>query len=172
MRIAILRMKAEELGARLPDDVAEYVAQKDQTNIRELEGALNKVIARSQVTGEPITLALAMEALNDGAAGGHRPAVTREAIIAAVLEHFAVERRELTGRSRTKEIVLPRQVAMYLLREDTGSSLLEIGAELGGRDHTTVLHGIRQIERSLTIDPTLRSRILSIRESLIAGSAR
>jgi chromosomal replication initiator protein len=169
MRIAILRIKGEELNLRLPADVAEYIAQKDQKNIRELEGALNKVIARSQLTGEPISLPLAMEALVDAGAGASRRAVTRDEVIDAVLHHFGVARRELSGRSRTKEIVLPRQVAMYLLRAETDASLLEIGSELGGRDHTTVLHGIRQIERSVGNDAGLRSQILAIRESLVAG---
>ena len=171
MRIAILRIKGEELKLRLPGDVAEYIAQKDQKNIRELEGALNTVIARSQLTGEPISLPLAMEALTDAGTGASRRAATRDEVIEAVLHHFGVGRRELAGRSRTKEIVLPRQVAMYLLRAETGASLLEIGNELGGRDHTTVLHGIRQIERSVGIDAGLRSQIVSIRESLVAGRA-
>jgi chromosomal replication initiator protein len=171
MRIAILRLKGEELNLRLSADVAEYIAQKDQKNIRELEGALNKVIARSQLTGEPITLALAMEALTDAGAGSSRRPVTRDEVVAAVLKHFGVGRRELAGRSRTKEIVLPRQVAMYLLREETDASLLEIGSELGGRDHTTVLHGIRQIERSVGSDAGLRSRIVAIREMLVAERA-
>jgi chromosomal replication initiator protein len=168
MRIAILRQKGEELGLVLPADVAEYIAQKDQKNIRELEGALNKVIARAQLTSEPLTLSLAIEALAELAPNGHRPPVTREEVMNAVESHFAVERRELIGRSRTKEIVLPRQIAMYLLRADTDASLIEIGDELGGRDHTTVLHGIRQIERQLTTNAGLRSRVFAIRESLAA----
>ncbi len=167
MRIAILRMKGEELGLRLPSEVSEYIAQKDQKNIRELEGALNNVIARSQLTGEPISLTLAMEALVDAGSRLKQRHVTRDEVIDAVLDHFGVGRRDLSGRSRTKEIVLPRQVAMYLLRAETDASLLEIGSELGGRDHTTVLHGIRQIERSVASDAGLRSRILAIRESMI-----
>jgi chromosomal replication initiator protein len=167
MRIAILRIKGEELDLELPPDVAEYVAQKDQKNIRELEGALNKVIARSQLTGESLTLALAMEALAETEPGGRRSAVTCDEVVEAVLRHFSLGRRELTGRSRTKDVVLPRQVAMYLLRAETDASLLEIGAELGGRDHTTVLHGIRQVERSLATDSTLRSQVLAVRESLL-----
>jgi chromosomal replication initiator protein len=170
MRMAILRLKGEELGLGLPSDVTEYIAQKDQKNIRELEGALNKVIARAQLTSEPLTLALAIEALTDSASNGHRVRVSREDIIVAVERHFSVGRRELTGRKRTKEVVLPRQIAMYLLRADTDASLIEIGADLGGRDHTTVLHGIRQIERQLTSDAGLRSRVFAIRESL-AGVA-
>jgi chromosomal replication initiator protein len=168
MRIAILRIKAEELKLDLPADVAEYIAHKDQKNIRELEGALNTVIARSQLTGEPMTLALAMEALLDGGPV-RRTRVTRDEVIGAVLRHFNIDRRELAGRSRTKDIVLPRQVAMYLLRAETDASLLEIGGELGGRDHTTVLHGIKQIERSLGSDASLRARVLAIKESLVVG---
>jgi chromosomal replication initiator protein len=168
MRTAILRMKAEELKLDLPADVAEYIAQKDQKNIRELEGALNTVVARSQLTGEPMNLALAMEALLEGASM-RRTRVTRDEVIGAVLLHFGIGRRELAGRSRTKEIVLPRQVAMYLLRAETDASLLEIGSELGGRDHTTVLHGIKQIERSLGSDASLRAQVLAIKESLVTG---
>ena len=169
MRLAILRIKDEESRLGLPADVAEYIAQKEHQNIRELEGALNKVVARSQLTGEPMTLDLAMAALTDSSVGSRR-AVTRDTVIEAVLRYFSVGRRELVGKSRTKEIVLPRQVAMYLLRAETDASLLEIGGELGGRDHTTVLHGIRQVERSLASDPTLRASILAIREALVAGT--
>ena len=169
MRIAILRIKAEELNLDLPADVAEYIAQKDQKNIRELEGALNTVIARSQLTGEPMTLELAMEALLDGGPV-RRTRVTRDEVVSAVLRHFGVGHRELAGRSRTKDIVLPRQVAMYLLRAETDASLLEIGSELGGRDHTTVLHGIKQIERSLGSDASLRAQVLAIKESLVVGN--
>jgi chromosomal replication initiator protein len=168
MRTAILRMKAEELKLDLPADVAEYIAQKDQKNIRELEGALNAVVARSQLTGEPMTLELAMEALLESGPV-RRTRVTRDEVVGAVLRHFGVGRRELTGKSRTKEIVLPRQVAMYLLRAETDCSLLEIGSELGGRDHTTVLHGIKQIERSLGSDASLRAQVLAIKESLVVG---
>ncbi|MCC6312463.1 MAG: chromosomal replication initiator protein DnaA [Thermomicrobiales bacterium] len=171
MRTAILRAKGEELGVVLPNEVAEYIAQKDQSNIRDLEGALNKVIARAQFTAEPIALTLAMEALTDAAVGARRASVTRAGVIEAVVRHYGLSARDLSGRSRTKGISGPRQVAMYLLREETDASLLEIGQELGGRDHTTVLHGIRQIERSLTTDTTLRSHLMAIREALFAASA-
>jgi len=171
MRIAILRAKGEESGIVLPAEVVEYVAQKDQSNIRELEGALNKVIARSQILGEPISLALAMEALTDAAVGARRVPVTRGAVVDAVVGHYGVSTRDLRGRSRTKDIVTPRQVAMYLLREETESSLLEIGQELGGRDHTTVLHGIRQIERALTADTGLRSQVMAIREAIFSAAS-
>jgi chromosomal replication initiator protein len=170
MRLAILRIKDEELRLGLPADVAEYIAQKDLKNIRELEGALNTIVARGQLTGEPLTLELAMEALNEGAGQRRREALTRDDIIRAVSQYFAIGRKELSGRSRTKDVVVPRQVAMYLLREETDSSLADIGSELGGRDHTTVLHGIRQVERTMESDPRLRSSLLAIREALVAGA--
>ena len=170
MRIAILRAKGEELGFTLPADVVEYIAQKDQSNIRELEGALNKVLFRGQATGQPISLPLAMEALTDAAIGARRAQITRGGVVEAVAAHYGVSLRDLRGRGRTKEIVLPRQVAMYLLREETDASLLEIGQELGGRDHTTVLHGIKQVERALGNDTALRSQIMTIREAIFAAA--
>ncbi|MFN8593420.1 MAG: chromosomal replication initiator protein DnaA [Thermomicrobiales bacterium] len=169
MRVAILRMKAEELQTSLPDDVAEYIALKDQSNIRELEGMLNRVMAHAHLTSAPLSLNLVIEALGEGQPRGRRGAPTRDEVVEAVLRHFSITRRELTGRVRTKEIVLPRHITMYLLREQTNASLLDIGSELGGRDHTTVLHGIRQIERAVVRDPSLRSTLMSIREDVAAG---
>ncbi len=169
MRMAILRTKAEELGATLPHDVVEYIAARDQTNIRELEGALNKVLFYAQTTGRPLTLQVAMEALTDAAIGARRAKITRADVVAAVAEHFGVTLEALRGRSRAKEIVGPRQVAMYLLREETQSSLLEIGQELGGRDHTTVIHGIEKVESQLQTDTALRSHVMAIREALLTG---
>ncbi|MFM9105372.1 MAG: chromosomal replication initiator protein DnaA [Chloroflexota bacterium] len=172
MRTAILRSKGEDLGVALPAEVIEYIAQKDQSNIRELEGALNKVIARAQLTERPITLALAMEALTDASIGAPRRKVTAGAVLAAVVAQYGVSADELIGKGRRKEIVQPRQVAMYLLREETGASLVDIGNELGGRDHTTVLHGIRQVEKGIGADTALRSRLMAIREALFSGSSR
>ncbi|MDP9367939.1 MAG: chromosomal replication initiator protein DnaA [Chloroflexota bacterium] len=170
MRTAILRTKGEELGAAVPADVVEYVAQKDQTNIRELEGALNKILALSQITDRPLTLQLAMEALTDAAIGARRAKTTPAGVVDAVAAYYGVALKDLKGRGRTKEIVLPRQVAMYLVREETGASLVDIGRELGDRDHTTVMHGIEKIERELTTDTTLRSQLMAIREALFSQS--
>ncbi|HEX2281862.1 MAG TPA: helix-turn-helix domain-containing protein, partial [Thermomicrobiales bacterium] len=149
----------------------ELIAQKDRTNIRELEGGLNKVIARAQITDQRITLALAMEALTDAAIGMGRASVTRSDVVEAVMRHFNVELRDLRGKSRSKDIALPRQVAMYLLREETDASLVEIGQELGGRDHTTILHGVRKIEDALTTDSGLRSQLFAIRQAIFQSSA-
>ena len=171
-RTAILRTKGETMGVALPDAVVEYVAQKDQTNIRELEGALNRILALAQLTGRSLTLALAMEALTGagGGAAGPRPKASAVAVVEAVAAYYKVHLKDLRGRGRTKEIVLPRQVAMYLVREETSLSLGDIGQELGGRDHTTVMHGIEKIEQALTADAALRSQVVAIREAIFTGT--
>jgi chromosomal replication initiator protein len=166
MRTAILRSKADELKTALPDDVIEYVAHKDQTNIRELEGALNKIIAYAKITNRPATLQLAMEAIADAAIGQRRSKLSGREIVGIVAKHYGVSVEGMQGRGRSKEIVGPRQVAMYLIREETGASLLEIGAELGGRDHTTVMHGINKIGEQLQTDTALRANLMAIREAL------
>jgi chromosomal replication initiator protein len=168
MRMAILRTKADELGAHAPDDVIEFIAQRDKANIRELEGALNRVIAYSRVGSRPITLPLALEALSIGRAGSRRDDVTAAEIIERVSTQFNVDVTAICGRNRSREIVVPRQIAMYLMREETGASLSEIGRALGGRDHTTVIHGIEKIEGKLLEDSALRSHVLSIREDLLS----
>jgi chromosomal replication initiator protein len=171
MRIAILRAKGEEMEIPLPADVVEYVAQKDQSNIRELEGALNKVLLHAQIAGQPVTLASAMEALTDAAIGARRARTTPGDVVDAVASQFGVEVRDIRGSRRSKEFVLPRQVAMYLLREETEASLKEIGIQLGGKDHTTVMHGIKQVEKALATDTSLRSRVMSIREAIFAAAS-
>lgn len=172
MRTAILRTKAEDLGVALPADVVEYVAQRDQSNIRELEGALNKILAFAELGGRPLSLQLAMEAMTESGPGGKRVEATAQMVLDAVADYFNVSLTDLRGRSRSKEIVLPRQVGMYLLREETGSSLVEIGQALGGRDHTTVMYGIDKIERDLQTDNALRGHVMKIREAVFSGAFR
>ncbi len=172
MRTAILRGKGEELGMRLPDDVVEYLAQRDQSNIREVEGALNRVLFLAQTTERPLTLDLAMEALTDTAVGARRSQTRPHDVVESVASHFGIAVKDLRGRGRTKEIVGPRQVAMYLMREETGASLVEIGQALGDRDHTTVMHGIAKIERDLGTDTTLRANVMAIREVLFTTGGR
>ncbi|MCC6791216.1 MAG: chromosomal replication initiator protein DnaA, partial [Thermomicrobiales bacterium] len=172
MRTAILRQRGEELGVALPGDLIEYVAQRDQTNIRELEGALNKILAFAEINGRPLSLQVAMEAITDAVAGARRVKTTPEGVLDAVAAHFGAQLVDMRGRSRSKAIVLPRQIAMYLLREETGASLVDIGQALGGRDHTTVMHGIEKIEREMQTDTQLRSHVMKIREAILSGSYR
>ncbi|MGD9713082.1 MAG: chromosomal replication initiator protein DnaA, partial [Thermomicrobiales bacterium] len=166
MRMAILRTKAEELGARVPDDAIEYIAQRDKTNTRELEGALNRVIAYSRVGNRSISLQLAIEALSSGKSGARRDDLTPDEVIRSVAAYFQVEISAMSGRNRSREIVMPRQIAMYMMREGTNASLADIGRALGGRDHTTVMHGIEKIEAQLVEDAALRSQLIAIREAM------
>lgn len=166
MRTAILRAKAEERNVRIGDDVLEYIARRDQTNIRELEGALTKLLMMAQLYNRPITLAMAMEALSDGAIRANRQTTAGD-VIEAVCAQFSIEERELLGNSRARHVSFPRHVAMYLMRKDVDISLEEIARVLGKRDHTTVLHGVRKIEQEMERDANLRGDVTAIRERLL-----
>ena len=169
MRAAILNAKGQALGVHVPADVLEYVARKVQSNIRELEGALNKIIAMAQLFNAPIRMDIAAQALNDADHEARRAQITPERVINQVTGYYKVSLAELRGRGRSKDIVAPRQVAMFLLREETGLSLVEIGQLLGGRDHSTVMHGVSKIEKGLDTDSSLRTKVNAIREQLYEG---
>ncbi len=169
MRMAILRAKSEEMGIAVPDDVAEYIAGKDQSNTRELEGALNTIVARAELTNRPVSLNLAMESLTDTAMVSRRRKLNPGSIVEIVAGHYSVSLSAMQGKSRTKDIVRPRQVAMYLIRNETSATLVEIGQVLGGRDHTTIMSGITKIESDLASDSGLRSQLMSIRELLFTA---
>ena len=144
----------------IPNDVLEYIATNVKTNIRELEGSLNKLIALYKLnnTGS-IDIALAAEALKDIISSDNRREVTPELILDIVSEHFGVSIPDLKGNKRNAEIVFPRQIAMYLCRNMTDTGLQNIGKSLGGRDHTTILHGIDKIAADLEGNPTLQNTI-------------
>lgn len=160
-RIAILRRKIAEMGASVPDEICFLIAERFRNNIRELEGALNRVVAVATLTYQPLTRELALRVLVDISAHT-RPPVTPEAILQAVADFYGLSVDALTGTSRLQEIVRPRQVACYLLRQEAGVSLTQIGQWLGGRDHTTVLHACERIAASLEEDEVLRREIQSI----------
>lgn len=170
-REAILAEKGQDLGILMPADVLEYVAQKVQLNIRELEGALNKIIALANLYGQPISMDLAVQALTDSAVEARRRQLTPEHVLEAVTRYYQVTLAELRGPSRRRILVIPRQVAMFLMRAETGSSLVEIGQRLGGRDHSTVLHGIEKVERQIETDQRLRSEIIAVKELLYSGGS-
>ncbi len=167
MRIAILRTKADALAAAVPSDVIDFIARKIQSNIRELEGALTRVLGYAQLMNATISVELANNVLQDILR--HQP-VTVEQVIAVVAEYYHVDIADLTGRSRNKEVVLPRQVAMYLLREETDASLPQIGDLLGGRDHTTVMYAHDKITEQIEADDTRRREILAIKGRLYEQS--
>jgi chromosomal replication initiator protein len=157
-RIAILKKKADFWGIRLPDDVAEYLATMMKTNIRELEGGLVKLGAVSSLTNTEITQELAKNELKHLLESRER-VITNELVQKVVAESFGVKVSDLKSKRRTKAVVLPRQVAMYLCRTLVGSSLPETGNFFGGKDHSTVIHAIKVIEVKKEKDPELRAKI-------------
>jgi chromosomal replication initiator protein len=142
--VAILKSKAANDGTELPDEVAFFIAKRIRSNVRELEGALRRVIANSTFTGRPISLDFAKEALRDLLAVQER-LVSIENIQKTVADYFKIRVADLLSKRRTRSIARPRQIAMTLAKELTNHSLPEIGDAFGGRDHTTVLHGCRRI---------------------------
>jgi len=163
-RIAILRSKGEAQPIPIPDEVIDLVAHKVQSNIRDLEGALNRVVAYAQTMGCPLTSDVATIALHDFIVRHHT--LSPSEIIEAVARFYGLEVEDLTGPHRNKRVAVPRQVAMYLLREETDASLPQIGQELGGRDHTTVLYGWEKISAQIEADDQLRREVLAIKEML------
>lgn len=171
-RTAILRAKAEQAPMPVPQQVIDFLAQRIQSHIRELEGCLNRVAAYAQMYNAPITIEVATAALSELLDTSRRKRITADAILREVATFYGVELRALQGRGRSRNIVIPRQVAMYLLREETDASLVEIGQLLGGRDHTTVMYGCEKIGDDLNSDARLRQEVATIRERLLqsAGS--
>ncbi|MBM3122562.1 MAG: chromosomal replication initiator protein DnaA, partial [Chloroflexi bacterium] len=163
-RLAILRSKAERAGRVVDDLHLELVARRVQSNIRELEGALTRVLAYSDLSNQPLSTDLIEIALADLLP---RPgALTADRIIAAVAEYFDLPEADLLGRGRSRDVALPRQIAMYLMREETQASLPQIGESLGGRDHTTIMYGCDKITAQLETDDGMRRKVAAIREAL------
>jgi chromosomal replication initiator protein len=166
-RVAILRAKADMMRRAVPDEVIEYLATRIHSNIRELEGSLNRLLAFSQLQGMPLTIDTAKAALASLATDGRQRRVSVADVLEAVAEHYRISADDLRGKQRDKHIVVPRQVAMYLMRQETEASLMEIGQALGGRDHSTVLHGCEKINREVNEDSALRKEVLAIRQQLV-----
>ncbi len=164
-RVAILLKKAEQSNVELPKEVAEFIAKHLRSNVRELEGALLRVVAYAGFRQKGITLELAKEALDDLLALNRRP-ISIENIQKEVAEAFKVKVADMFSKRRQAHIVLPRQVAMYLAKELTQKSLPEIGDAFGGRDHTTVLHAVRKITREMQHDQELNHRITILMQTL------
>jgi chromosomal replication initiator protein len=154
LRLGILHTKADAMKCAVPEKVLEFLAQRITANVRELEGALNRIIAHSQLIGRPITLETTQELLQDLLRASNRR-VTIEEIQKKVAEHYNVKLADMHSPRRARAVARPRQVAMYLAKQLTTRSLPEIGRKFGGRDHTTVIHAVRKIEELRTGDPIL-----------------
>ena len=159
-RMAILRKKEEMEGYNIDNEVIKYIATNIKSNIRELEGALTKIVALSKLEkNREIDIELAEKALKDIIAPGDKQEVTPEFIIQIVADHFNLTPLDIMSAKRSKEIVYPRQIVMYLCRTMTETGLQNIGKALGGRDHTTILHGIKTISADLEKNPSLQNTI-------------
>lgn len=165
LRLGILESKAERQGVELPQRVMEFLAHKITANVRELEGALNRVIAHSQLVGREISLEMVQDVLHDVLRASERR-VSIEEIQKRVAEHFNIKVSDMHSARRARAVARPRQVAMYLAKQLTTHSLPEIGRKFGGRDHTTVMHAVRKIEELHSSDPSLSEDIDLLRRML------
>jgi chromosomal replication initiator protein len=151
LRLGILQSRAEQLGIAIPEKVLEFLAHKITSNVRELEGALNRVVAYAKLVGRPVTLENSQEVLHDILRANDRR-VTIEEIQKRVAEHYNIRLAEMYSARRARAVARPRQVAMYLSKQLTARSLPEIGRKFGGRDHTTVMHAVRKIDELRATD--------------------
>lgn len=165
-RIAILRKKADADGLDIPNEVMGYIASQIDSNIRELEGALIRVVAYSNLLNQPLTPDLAAEALKSIIPSSTPKVISILDIQKVVGDHYSIKLEDFSAKKRTKSIAFPRQVAMYLSREMTDSSLPKIGEEFGGRDHTTVIHAHEKISKLMKTDSTLQDDVKQIKSKL------
>ena len=165
-RIAILRKKSEDEGVKLPEDVIQFLSITMKSNIRELEGSLVRLGAYASLTGQVITLDLAKNVLRD-LIGDKKKIVAMDDIQEAVCAQFHVKMTELKSRRRSKTLVHPRQIAMYLCRELTDASYPEIGRQFGGKDHTTIIHACRQVTKAKETDTVLQTTIETLKEQIL-----
>ncbi|MEM7653886.1 MAG: chromosomal replication initiator protein DnaA, partial [Pseudomonadota bacterium] len=151
LRLGILQAKAEVLNLTAPNKVLEFLAHRITSNVRELEGALNRIVAHTTLVGRPVTLESTQEVLHDLLRANDRR-VTIDEIQKRVAEHFNIKTAEMHSARRSRAVARPRQVAMYLCKQLTSRSLPEIGRKFGGRDHTTVMHAIRKVDELIAVD--------------------
>lgn len=165
-RMAILHKKEELEGYNINEEVVKYIANNIKSNIRELEGAFNKVMAKSKLEKREVTMELAEQALKDIISPDEKKIITPEYIISVVCEHFNVTAADLCGNKRNSKIVVPRQIAMYLCRDIIDTSLKAIGKQLGNRDHTTVMHGIEKIEKEMETNDNLKNTVNILKKKI------
>ncbi|MBQ7360779.1 MAG: chromosomal replication initiator protein DnaA [Lachnospiraceae bacterium] len=168
-RMAILRKNAENCDRHIDEEIIKYIATNIKSNIRELEGAFNKIIAfikLNRISNEELTIQVAEEALKDIIYPDKPKEVTPQLIINVVSEHFGVKPEDITSKKRNSEVVIPRQVVMYLCREMTATSLQNIGKILGKKDHTTIIHGVDKIKEEIETNEELRSKIEIIKKKI------
>lgn len=165
-RMAILRKKAESDNFNINDDILDYISTNIKSNIRELEGALNKLLAYHNLEGTNITMEIAQKELQNIITPDKPREITPQLIIEVVSEHFHISIDQMISRSRSSNIAKPRQIAMYLCKEMTGSPLDSIGTLLGGRDHSTIIHGVRKVDEEYERNESVRATIETIKKKI------
>ena len=167
LRLGILQAKAEQLKVEIPERVVEFLASRITSNVRELEGAMNRIVHQASIAQKTISIDMAQEVLKDLLRANDRR-VTIEEIQKAVVEHYSIRMADMTSARRSRAVARPRQMAMYLAKQLTPRSLPEIGKKFGGRDHTTVMHAVRQIEKLTAEDRAIADDLDSLRRKLQA----
>jgi chromosomal replication initiator protein len=167
LRLGILQAKAEQLKVQIPERVTEFLASRITSNVRELEGAMNRIVHQAGLVQKTITIDMAQDVLRDLLRANDRR-VTIEEIQKAVVEHYSIRMADMSSARRSRAVARPRQVAMYLAKQLTPRSLPEIGKKFGGRDHTTVMHAVRQIEKLSAEDRTIADDLDALRRKLQA----
>ena len=173
-RLAILRSKAESLRFAIPPSVIEFIARPECSSVRELEGALNRVVAYATLHDAALTASLAAQALEHIYSESNNKSsssLTTSEVLQGVCAYYNIDLERIRGKQREREVVWPRQVAMYLMRQETSASLLQIGTELGGRDHTTIMHGWEKVQTEITNNDRVRQEVAAVLESLQRGKA-
>ncbi len=165
-RVAIIKRKAKFYNLNIPEEVVELIATKIKNNVRELEGTIKKLKAYNSLWGQTPTIALAKDAMEAVIKENTNSTITPEAVIDEVSRYYDISVDKIKGDKRTSDIVLPRQIAMYIIREKTSLSLPEIGKEMGGKNHTTVLHSIKKIEESMKQDPQIAKIVAELIENI------
>ena len=165
-RIAIVKRKAELINFEIPEEIVIYIADQLKNNVRQLGGAVNKLLAFSQLTGAPPTLAVAVTAISDIRNNDLPEPITVEKVISEVARYYNIDPEKLTSSKQTKDISMARHVAIYIARETTQLSLQNIGKEFGDRDHSTVHYSINRIEREIKRNSTLKSTVDEIIKNL------
>lgn len=165
-RMAILHKKVEMDGFKIKDEILHYIAVNIKSNIRELEGALNKLIAYSNLEGKPITMEIAVKELQNIISPDKPLEITPQLIVEVVSEHFNITVDQIMSKNRSSDIAKPRQIAMYLCKQMTSQPLDSIGQLLGGRDHSTIIHGVKKITSEYDTDDVLRNTIDTIKKKI------
>jgi len=166
MRLAVLKSKLQEKGTALPNEVVDLIANKVRKNLRELEGILNRVIFYQQAKGQEITIKIADQIIGENIQEPIQQNVNHGQVVKAVAEFFEISSNDLTGRGRRKEVVEPRQIAMYLMRDLLDLSFPYIGEKMGKRDHTTAIYAYEKISQEVNKNQGLNHKIMLIKEKL------